>query len=331
MLIRDRALSEEEMIAAINTILDGVVADAEIAAFLSSLHQRGETIDELTGAARAMRLRAQAIEAPVDAVDCCGTGGDGHHTYNVSTAVALVAAACGVPVAKHGNHAASSRSGAADVLEALGVNLDLTPVEQSAALHRFNFTFLLATKHHQAMRHVAAARKSLGHRTIFNLLGPLLNPANTRRQLIGVFDGRWLMPIAETLRRLGTERAWIVHGQDGVDEISVTAPTDIAILDEGVITATVLEPVMLDIPRRSLGELRGGDAAYNARALRRLLDGTPTAYRDIVLLNTAAVLALHGDTPDLRNGIQLAAEAIDSGAAAQILDRYRAFSQNPSA
>ncbi len=321
----NNALSETEMSAAMNIIMSGEAHDGQIGAFLMGLAQRGETVDEITGAARVMRQRAFPIKAPADAVDCCGTGGDGVGTYNISTAVALVAAACGVPVAKHGNRAASSKSGAADVLEALGVNLSASHEHLEEALTRFNFAFLMAPQHHQAMKHVVPVRKALGFRTIFNLLGPLANPAGTKFQLIGVFDKRHLVPMAEVLKRLGTQRAWLVHGSDGLDEITVTGPTDVAILDKGHITEKTLSPDDFGLPSHKTEALIGGDATENAAALKALLDGTPSAYRDIVLANTAAVLVIHSTARDLKDGVAQAAAAIDSGTAQQTLSDYTAF------
>jgi anthranilate phosphoribosyltransferase len=319
-------LSEDEMAAGMTLIMDGKIAEADIAAFLTALSRRDPTADEITGAARVLRQKAQTIHAPADAVDCCGTGGDGMNTYNISTAVALVAAACGVPVAKHGNRAASSKSGAADVLEALGVNPDLPPARVEEALRRLRFAFLMAPRHHHAVKHVAAVRKSLGFRTIFNLIGPLANPAETKLQLMGIYDKKFLVPVAEALRRLGTKRAWVVHGHDGLDEITVTSPTHIAVLENDAVTEKTVFPADFGLPARQPEELKGGDAAYNAQALRQLLDGKPSAYRDIVLANTAAVLLIHGNVFDLKAGVKIAADAIDSGGAGRILEAYRTFS-----
>ena len=283
------ALNEQEMTAAMSMIMDGNAGEDDIAAFLTALAQRGETVDEIAGAARVLRSKAATIKAPEDALDCCGTGGDGIGTYNISTAVALVAAACGVPVAKHGNRAASSKSGAADVLEALDINLDVPHNKLSAALEELNFCFLMAPRHHEAMKHVVQIRKNLGFRTIFNLLGPLANPAETRYQLIGVFDAKWLVPLAQTLDRLGPKRAWVVHGSDGLDEITVTGPTKAAILDNGKITERTISPADFGLPTSPAEELLGGSAEENARALQDVLEGLPSAYRNIVIANTAAV------------------------------------------
>lgn len=318
-------LSEAEMVAAMNVIMEGAAAEQDIAAFLTYLMKKGETVDEITGAARVMREKASTIKAPPGAIDCCGTGGDASGTYNVSTAVALIVAACGIPVAKHGNRAASSRSGAADVLEALGVNLNIEHTQIEDALARYNFAFLMAPHHHSAMKHVVPIRKKLGFRTIFNLLGPLSNPAGTKRQLIGVFDEKWIKPMAETLERLGTEKAWVVHGQDGLDEITVTGKTRIARLEHNKIDLENIVPQLFGLDYSSTPSLMGGDAQYNADALKRLLDGEISAYRNIVLANAAAALLIADKTIDPVKAQHLAAEAIDSGKAKKILTDYIEF------
>ncbi len=315
------------MVASMTAIMDGHCEPDEIKTFLVDMNDRGETVDEITGAAKVMRAKATTIKAPHKTVDCCGTGGDASGTYNISTAVALVAAACGVPIAKHGNRAASSKSGAADVLEALGVNLDVPKERLEEALETFNFCFLMAPRHHAAMKHVAPVRKELGRRTIFNLLGPLANPANTRRQLIGVYDQKWVMPMAQTLQKLGTKKAWVVHGTDGLDEITITAPTTIAVLDEDKIVEKTITPGDFGLQISAPDKLKGGDADENATALRKLLEGQKNAYRDIVLANTAAVLNIHGSEIDLKRGAAKAADAIDSGAAYQLLKDYITFSR----
>ncbi|MBL4804579.1 MAG: anthranilate phosphoribosyltransferase [Alphaproteobacteria bacterium] len=321
-------LSEEDMITTMSAIMEGRVDEDDLSTFLVNMNDRGETVEELTGAARVMREKATSLKAPYGAVDCCGTGGDKSGTYNISTAVALVAAACGVPVAKHGNRAASSKSGAADVLEVLGVNLDMTRERLEAALETLHFAFLMAPNHHQAMKHVVPVRKKLGRRTIFNLLGPLANPAGTRLQLIGVFDKQWLEPMAETLRNLGTKRAWVVHGSDGLDEITVTGPTSVAVLDqEGNIENKTITTEHFDLPVHDLEKLKGGDAEENAQALRAVLEGQKCAYRDIVVANTAAVLVVHGKKETLAEGAKLAKSVIDDGVALQTLKDYVAFSR----
>lgn len=321
-------LSENQMIEAMNQIMSGEVSDKALSTFLVNMADRGETVEELTGAARIMREKAVHIKAPYGSVDCCGTGGDKSGTYNISTAVALVAASCGVCIAKHGNRAASSKSGAADVLEVLGVNLDISQERLEEALETIHFGFLMAPNHHKAMKHVMPVRKVLGRRTIFNLLGPLSNPADTRHQLLGVFDKRWVSPIAETLQKLGTRRAWVVHGQDGLDEITTTGPTHIAMLDaEGHIEETTLTPEDFGLGTAQPEKLLGGSAKENAQALRAVLEGQKCAYRDIVLANTAAVLVIAEKTTDLKSGVRMAVDAIDSGLAMQTLKDYIAFSR----
>lgn len=327
---QNTALSAEEMESVMRQIMQGQIEDAEIAALLTQLAERGEAVSEITGAARVMRDMASAIQAPDGALDCCGTGGDGAGTYNISTAVAIVSAACGVPIAKHGNRAASSKSGAADVLEALGVSLDLSKEQLETALQEFNFCFLMAPHHHQAMKHVMPVRKSLGFRTIFNLLGPLANPAGTQYQLIGVFDKKWLRPMAEVLGNLGTKRAWIVHGHDGLDEITTTAPTDIAILDNGTITEKTISPEDFGLETANPDNLKGGDAQQNADALRTLLNGEKNAYRDIVLANASAVLNINSKADTLIDGVTLAAQAIDNGNALKALEDYIEFTNKKS-
>jgi anthranilate phosphoribosyltransferase len=239
----------------------------------------------------------------------------------------LVAAACGVPVAKHGNRSASSKSGAADVLEALGVNLDVPPERLEQALKQFNFCFLMAPRHHSAMKHVVPVRKKLARRTIFNLLGPLANPAGTQYQLIGVFDPKWLRPLAETLHNLGTRRAWIVHGRDGMDEITTTTTTDVAMLENGQITTRTLTPADFGLAQATPDALKGGDAQTNAAALRAILDGEPGAYRDIVIANSSAALCIHNSALSLKDAAEKAAHAIDSGAARELLAGYIAFTR----
>lgn len=327
---QDSVLTQEEMQDVMRQIMNGDAQEDQIATLLTTLAERGEAVSEITGAACVMREMASAIQAPVGALDCCGTGGDGVGTYNISTAVALVCAACGVPVAKHGNRAASSKSGAADALEALGVNLDLSKEQLETALKEFNFCFLMAPHHHQAMKHVMPVRKALGFRTIFNLLGPLANPAGTKFQLIGAFDKKWLRPMAEVLNNLGTTRAWIVHGHDGLDEITTTDKTDIAILDNGVITEKTISPEDFGLSIANTDDLLGGDAQENATALRALLNGEKNAYRDIVLANASAVLNISGKANDLKEGVAIAAKAIDEGLALKTLESYVAFSKGQS-
>ena len=329
-VINGETLTEDEMMETMRFIMDGRGANEDLAPFLTALSERGETVDEITGAARVLRERAITIKSPKGAVDCCGTGGDRTGTYKISTAVAFVAASCDAPVAKHGNRSSSSRSGAADVLEMLGVNLSMTPEAQEEALKTVHFVFLHASKHHPAMKHVAVVRKKLGIPTIFNLLGPLANPANAKRQLIGVYDRKWVLPIAEALKRLGTERAWVAHGADGLDEISISGETHIAIIENGKITEKTLTPKDFGLQPKSVDDLKGGDVKENANALRAVLEGKKSAYRDIILVNAAAVLNIHGSAQDLIDGVDLAQEALDSGLALQTMKDYIVFSRDPA-
>lgn len=318
-------LSSDVARATFAAIIDGRADAADLMRFLADMANRGETVDEVVAAATALRARAICIEAPVNAIDVCGTGGDGRHTLNVSTAVAIVAAACGVPVAKHGNRAASSRSGAADALAALGLDLD-APVERvERALRELGIGFLFAARHHAGMANVAAARRALGRRTIFNLVGPLANPAGVRRQLVGVFARQWLVPLAQALAALGAERAMIVHGDDGVDELTVTGPSHIVELRRGRVTERMITPADAGLGSHPAAALAGGTPAENAARLRALLGGAQDAYRDIVLLNAAAALIVAGRTDDWREGATLAAAAIDRGDAAALLDKWIAY------
>lgn len=320
-------LSETEMTAAMTLIMDGKAQEDEVEQFLIALAARGETVDELVGAARVIRARAAVIDAPEDALDCCGTGGDRAGTYNISTAVAFVAASCGVPVAKHGNRASSSKSGAADALEALGVNIDLPKDRLEHALHTWNFAFLLATRHHEAMKNVAAIRKKIPGRTIFNLLGPLANPAGTKLQLLGVFSAQWLIPLAQAAERLGSRRVWVVCGEDGLDEITTTGATRAAMLDNGAITERIFTPEDFGLAVSSPDDLTGGDAQENAAAMLRLLEGEKSAYRDIVLANAAAAISLHNPQIALSSAMAQATQALDSGAAKHVFESYRRYSQ----
>jgi anthranilate phosphoribosyltransferase len=314
-------LSQDDAYAVFGAMMDGDVTPAQIGAFLMALRIHGETVDEITGGARVMREKALRVHAPLGAIDTCGTGGDGSGSYNISTAVALVVAALGVPVAKHGNRALSSKSGSAEVLAQLGVNIDAPLPVLEQCLNTAHIAFLMAPKHHTAMRHVGPVRVELGIRTIFNLLGPLSNPAGAKFQLLGVFDGKWVVPMAEVLRNLGSERVWVVHGEDGLDEITTTAPTRVAELRDGQVREFTVTPEDAGLPRASAADLKGGDPAHNAAALRALLQGETGAYRDIVLLNSAAALVVAGKAEDLRGGVALAAGALDSGAATATLEQ----------
>jgi len=320
-----RSLDENEAAQAFDILMSGDATPAQIGGFLMALRVRGETVAELTGAVRTMRAKMLKIEAPAGAVDTCGTGGDNSGTLNISTGAAIVTAACGVPVAKHGNRAASSRTGTADALGALGVNIEADMALVKEALWRANICFMLAPRHHSAMRHVGPSRVELGTRTIFNLMGPLSNPAGTRLQLLGVFAKDWIEPMALVLGALGTERAWVVHGSDGLDEITTTGPTHVADLKEGKVRLFEVTPEMAGLPRATPAELKGADAATNAAAITELLAGRPGPYRDIVLLNSAAALLVAGKAADLKAGVALAAAAIDSGKAKATLGQLIAI------
>ena len=317
LLANGECLSAQQMETAFNAILQGQATPAQVGGLLMAMRVRGETADEIVGAVRSMRAQMISISAPDGAIDTCGTGGDGLHTLNISTAVAFVAAGCGVPIAKHGNRALSSRCGAADVLETLGVNLDASFETVQTCLHQIGICFLFAARHHGAIRHVGDSRRELGTRTIFNLLGPLSNPAGARRHLLGVFAPNWLLPFAEVLRVLGSTRAWVVCGDDGMDELTTTTRSHVVELrPNGSVTRFDVMPQQIGIPRAKPDDLRGGDARDNAHALRQLLAGKPGPYRDIVVLNTAAALVVAGDAGNLGQGADMAREAIDTGAAA---------------
>jgi anthranilate phosphoribosyltransferase len=318
-LAEGEALSEAEAEAAFGLLMEGEATPSQIAGLLMAMRVRGETVPEITGAARAMRARMLAVAAPDGAIDTCGTGGDASGTYNISTAAALVIAAAGVPVAKHGNRAASSKSGSADVLAALGVALDAPMERVQAALDQAGIAFLWAPRHHAAMRHVAGTRGELGTRTIFNLLGPLANPGRVTRQVVGVFAAHWVRPLAETLGRLGATHAWVVHGTDGLDELSTTGDTLVAEWHQGRVREFRVTPEDAGLKRANPVLLKGGDATENAEALTALLQGDASAYRDIVVLNAAAAFVVAGRAPDLKAGAALAAATIDSGAARQKL------------
>ena len=314
-------LSRADAAAAFDAILSGEVTPSQLGGFLIALRVRGETVEEITGAVTAMRAKMLPVVAPPDAVDVVGTGGDGSGSYNVSTLAALIVAACGVPVAKHGNRAASSKSGTADTLAALGVKIGVAPALVERCIREAGIGFMLATTHHAAMRHVGPTRAELGTRTIFNLLGPLANPAGVKRQLIGVFSAAWLLPMAEVLRNLGSERVWITHGADGLDEMSTTGTTKIVELKDGAIRAFEVAPEDVGLTRVDLAALKGGDAAYNAEALRAVLGGARNAYAEIAMLNAAGALVVAGKTRELAEGVAMAGDALASGAAKGVLDR----------
>ncbi|RVK26152.1 anthranilate phosphoribosyltransferase [Sinorhizobium meliloti] len=314
------ALSREDARAAFEIIMSGAATPSQIGGFLMALRVRGETVDEIVGAVGAMRARMLPVEAPDGAIDIVGTGGDGAGTYNISTLAALIVAGAGVPVAKHGNRALSSKSGTADALSCLGVNLDIGPAVISRCIAEAGLGFMFAQQHHSAMRHVGPTRVELGTRTIFNLLGPLANPAGVRQQLVGVYAPQWVDPLAEVLRDLGSESVWVVHGE-GLDEITTTGVTKVAALKDGTITNFELTPADFGLERVSLDALKGGDGADNAAALQAVLDGAENAYRDISLANAAASLMIAGRAGDLSEGMALARQSLSSGGAKVALQR----------
>lgn len=331
-LAAGREPAPEALEAAFDALMEGDADPVEIGGFLMAMAALGESPQALAVGARAMRARMTPVAAPEGAIDTCGTGGDARGTWNISTAAALVAAGAGAVVAKHGNKAASSRSGSAEVLEALGVNLFATPEQIEASLDAAGVAFLFAPAHHGAVRHVGPARRTLGVRTIFNLLGPLSNPAGAKRQLLGVFDRKWLRPMAEALRDLGAERALVVHGADGLDEITTTGVTHVAELTaSGDILEYDISPEDAGIARASLDDLKGGEPAENAVALKALLEGARSPYRDIVVLNAAAALKLAGCAEGLAQGAELAQAAIDDGRAKDALKRLKAASHGAGA
>jgi anthranilate phosphoribosyltransferase len=319
-------LSRADAAAAFDAILSGEVTPSQLGGFLMALRVRGETVEEITGAVTAMRAKMLPVVAPPDAIDVVGTGGDGSGSYNVSTLAALIVAACGVPVAKHGNRAASSKSGTADTLAALGVKIGVSPELVERCIREAGIGFMLATTHHAAMRHVGPTRAELGARTIFNLLGPLANPAGVKRQLVGVFSAAWLTPMAEVLRNLGSERVWVTHGADGLDEMSTTGTTKVVELKDGAIRAFEIAPEEVGLTRVDLAALKGGDAAHNAEALKAVLAGARNAYAEIAMLNAAGALVVAGKARELAEGVAMAGDALASGAARQILDRLVAVS-----
>lgn len=314
-------LSLAEAERAFDIMTSGNATPAQMGAFLMGLKVRGETAEELAGGAKVLRDKVLRVQAPTGAIDIVGTGGDHHGTYNVSSCSALVVAGAGVPVAKHGNRAFTSKSGAADVLNALGINLDLPIETLEKSLMVAGVCFLMAPRHHSAMRNVAGPRVELApSRTIFNLLGPMSNPALVKRQLVGVFDRRWLRPVAEALGQLGLERALVVHGQDGMDEITTTTATWATSLENGKVTEIEITPEDAGVPRASLADLKGGDPMHNADAIRGVLAGQRNAFRDIVVLNSAAALMVAGRAADLNQGAEMAAASIDGGKARKALE-----------
>ena|SRR5690348_1238341 len=320
------ALSRQEAADAFDRMMSGEATPSQMGGLLMALRVRGETIDEITGAVTAMRAKMLRVVAPADAIDIVGTGGDASGSYNISTCAAFAVAGAGVTIAKHGNRALSSRSGAADVLAALGVNIELPPDAITRCIDQAGIGFMFAPAHHPAMKHVGPTRVELGTRTIFNLLGPLSNPAGVKRQMVGVFSRQWVEPLAHVLKNLGCERAIIVHGSDGLDEITTSGSTSVAALADGVVTTSEIKPEDFGIARVKPPDLRGGDAQANAAALLDVLKGKKGPYRDVTLLNAAAALVVAGRASDLAQGIALATKSIDSGEAEGRLDRLIAVS-----
>ncbi len=319
-------LSREQAYEAFDRMMSGEVTPSQIGALLMGLRMRGETVDEITGAVTAMRAKMLTVEAPDDAIDVVGTGGDASGSYNISTCAAFIVAGAGVPVAKHGNRALSSRSGAADVLTALGVRIDIPPETISACICQAGIGFMFAPAHHPAMKHVGPTRVELGTRTIFNLLGPLSNPAGVKRQMVGVFSRHWVEPLAHVLKNLGSVRAFVVHGSDGLDEITTVGPTAVAALQGGAVTTFEIVPEDVGLARAKPEALRGGDAVANAAALKAVLAGEKGPYRDIAMLNAGAALVVAGKAETLADGVKLAGHTIDSGAAQGALERLVAVS-----
>lgn len=322
-----QTLSETDAEHVFALLMTGDVTPSQMGALLMGLRVRGETTDEITGAARALRARAMTVQAPDGAIDTCGTGGDAKGTHNISTAASLVIAGAGVVVAKHGNVARSSKSGSADVLAALGMNLEADLAAFSRSLAEAKFGFMLAQRHHGAMRNVGPTRVELGTATIFNILGPLANPAGARRQLIGVYADHWVRPMAEVLNRLGCDRAWVVHGSDGMDELTTCGTSRVAEVRDGAISEFTVDPAALGLKLARASDLTGGDAAANAGAIRSVLSGQTGPLRDIVLLNAAAGLVVADAAADLADGLAQTAAAVDTGAATAVLDRMIAISQ----
>jgi len=321
-------LTAEETKNIFDQIFEGNVLDADIEALLIGLRNKGESVLEIKGAVASMRSHMNKITAPEDSIDVVGTGGDGHNTLNISTAAAFVMAGAGIAVAKHGNRAASSLSGSSDVLASLGVNLDPTWEALEKAINEEGIVFLFAPRHHPAMRHVINVRKKLKTRTIFNLLGPLTNPANVKNHLIGVFDQAWSMPMAQTLKALGSKNAWFTHGKDAMDEVSITGDTHVVTLKDDHIDQITIKPEEHSIELATIEDIKGGNAEFNAVAIRNLLDGKKDSYRDIVLLNAASALTMCGKARDIDSGIVQASASIDSGSAKDKLDQLIRITNN---
>jgi anthranilate phosphoribosyltransferase len=321
-------LSREEAASIFDRMMSGEATPSQLGGLLMAFRVRGETVEEITGAVSAMRAKMLRVAAPPDAIDVVGTGGDGSGSVNVSTCAAFIVAGAGVPVAKHGNRALSSRSGAADVLSALGVKIDISPQQVSRCIKEAGIGFMFAPAHHPAMKNVNPTRVELATRTIFNLLGPLSNPAGVTRQMVGVFSKQWVQPLAQVLKNLGSESVWVVHGSDGLDEITLTGPTFVAALEKGEIRTFEVSPDDVGLKRVAGEALKGGDAAANALALRNVLEGKPGAYRDVALFNAGAALVVAGRARDLKEGVALAVKSIDTGAAAERLKLLVAISNS---
>jgi anthranilate phosphoribosyltransferase len=321
-------LSRDEAAAAFDRMMSGEATPSQLGGLLMALRVRGETIEEITGAVSAMRAKMLRVSAPADAIDVVGTGGDGSGSVNVSTCAAFIVAGAGVPVAKHGNRALSSRSGAADVLSALGVRIDISPQQVSRCVTEAGIGFMFAPAHHPAMKNVNPTRVELATRTIFNLLGPLSNPAGVTRQMVGVFSKQWVLPLAQVLKNLGSQSVWVVHGSDGLDEITLTGPTFVAALEKGEIRSFEVSPEDVGLKRVAGEALKGGDADANARGLRSVLEGLASPYRDVALFNAAAALVVAGRAKDLKEGMALGRRSIDDGAAAERLKRLVAVSNS---
>lgn len=318
-------LTQDEIRTALEIMTDGHATHAQMGAFLMAMRVRGETVDEITGATQMMRSRMNRVSAPPDAVDIVGTGGDGHGTFNVSTCASLVAAGAGLKIAKHGNRSVSSISGASDVLAALGVKLEIAPERITQAIQEAGVGFMWAPMHHPAMKHWAPVRAELGIRTLFNLLGPISNPAGVKRQLVGVFSRQWVEPIAHVLNNLGATHVWVVHGHDGLDELTTTGSTDVAEVKDGKVRVFEVTPADAGLAPAKLSDLKGGDAKHNAAAISDVLAGKSGPFRDIVLLNAAAALIVGGKAKSLTDGVALSVHAIESGAARMALERLIAI------
>jgi anthranilate phosphoribosyltransferase len=314
-------LAREEAANAFDRMMSGEATPSQMGGLLMGLRIRGETVDEITGAVTTMRAKMTKVAAPPDAIDVVGTGGDASGSYNISTCAAFIVAGAGIPVAKHGNRALSSRSGAADVLGALGVKIDLRPDEITRCIYEAGIGFMFAPAHHPAMKHVGPTRVELGTRTIFNLLGPLSNPAGVKRQMVGVFSRQWVEPLANVLKNLGSERAFVVHGSDGLDEITTSGSTAVASLENGKVTTFEIKPEDVGLKVARPEELRGADAETNAKALTEVLKGKKGAFRDVALLNAAAAIVVAGKAKDMKEGMTIANKSLDSGEAEGRLDR----------